>query len=169
MIFTIGYESTTLDKFLRTLISADVELLVDVRDITVSRKKGFSKNQLKFALEGVGIEYLHLRGLGDPKAGRIAAREGRYIEFQNIYNEHLNSESAVSDFNKLITEIDNKSVALLCYELNASYCHRNIVANKMSKISGFKVAHLKSGTDYKGLNIEKRKGDYFSEGLAAAE
>lgn len=169
MIFTIGYEGSSLEKFLETLKSVNIDLLVDLRDITVSRKKGFSKNQLRLALENVGIDYSHLRGLGDPKDGRIAAREGRLSDFVAIYNRHLKSEVAVSDFNKLLSEVDFKRVALLCYEINATSCHRKIVADKLANFLGLKVAHLKSGSDYKGLDIGKRASNYFSQSMAAAE
>ena len=45
-ICTIGYEGGTVAGFIRTLKDAQVELILDIRAATVSRKKGFSKNQL---------------------------------------------------------------------------------------------------------------------------
>ena len=44
------------------LIREDVKLLCDVRKNPLSMKFGFSKNQLKGILEGVGIEYIHKVG-----------------------------------------------------------------------------------------------------------
>ena len=55
---------------------AGVKLLVDVRAVASSRRPGFSKNQLAAGLDERGISYLHLRGLGTPKDGRVAARSG---------------------------------------------------------------------------------------------
>ena len=43
---TIGYESATLDVFLAALRSSRVSLLIDVRAVAVSRRKGFSKTAL---------------------------------------------------------------------------------------------------------------------------
>jgi uncharacterized protein (DUF488 family) len=68
-ICTIGYEGGTVDAFLRTLREAGVELVLDIRAAPVSRKKGFSKNQLAAHLAHAGIGYRHLRGLGTPSAG----------------------------------------------------------------------------------------------------
>ena len=55
-IFTIGYESTTMDEFLAALKGAGVERLIDVRALPLSRRPGFSKSPLRAALEEVGIE-----------------------------------------------------------------------------------------------------------------
>ncbi len=76
-IFTIGYEGTDIDRFVATLVEVGIELLVDVRAVTVSRKKGFSKNGLRARLEAEGIQYVHLRGLGD--RSRAEMQRGRPI------------------------------------------------------------------------------------------
>ena len=79
-LFTIGYEGRTLDEFLDRLGGSGAKLLIDVRAIAASRRPGFSKTALAGALAEVGIDYLHLRSLGTPKAGREAARKGRADE-----------------------------------------------------------------------------------------
>lgn len=86
---TIGYEGATLEGFLAALRRSRVSLLIDVRAVAVSRRKGFSKTALAAALAEAGIGYLHLRDLGDPKPGREAARAGRMSEFRAIYSAHL--------------------------------------------------------------------------------
>ena len=60
-ICTIGYEGGTVDAFLRTLREAGVELVLDICAAPVSRKKGFSKNQLAAHLAEAGIGNRHLR------------------------------------------------------------------------------------------------------------
>ena len=49
-ILTIGYEGAVIDDFIATLELVEVEVLIDIRDIPVSRKRGFSKNALADAL-----------------------------------------------------------------------------------------------------------------------
>jgi hypothetical protein len=71
--YAIGYEGSVLEDFVATLRSAGVETLIDVRDVPLSRKPGFSKSALQANLEAHGIAYVHLKGLGDPKPGREAA------------------------------------------------------------------------------------------------
>src|SRR5690606_27524254 len=98
MIFTIGYEGAQLPDFLATLENADVKLLVDVREVSVSRRKGFAKTALSQAVAGVGMEYVHLRGLGAPKPGREAARQGTYKLFKTIYENHLCTAPAIQGY-----------------------------------------------------------------------
>ena len=87
-LFTIGYEQTPAKSVLDELEQAGVKLLVDVRAVASSRRPGFSKTQLAAGLDERGIAYVHLRGLGTPKDGRLAARSGRYDTLQKIYAKH---------------------------------------------------------------------------------
>ncbi len=82
-LFTVGYEGKTVDELLDALKGAGIELLIDVRAVAASRRPGFSKTALAGALAEQGIDYLHLRPLGTPKAGREAARKGRIAEMRH--------------------------------------------------------------------------------------
>src|SRR5436305_12155841 len=84
-LFTIGYEGKTPDEFLAQLAAAGIELLIDVRAVAASRRPGFSKTALSNSVRERGIDYLHLRPLGTPAAGREAARKGRTAEMRAIY------------------------------------------------------------------------------------
>ena len=88
-ILTIGYEGASIEEFVTTLKLAEIDVLIDVRDVPISRKRGFSKGALSSTVEAVGIKYLHLRDLGDPKPGREAARRGDVQTFESIFNAHL--------------------------------------------------------------------------------
>src|SRR4051794_10607954 len=93
-LFTIGYEGKTLDEFLGELRDAGVERVIDVRAVAASRRPGFSKTALGNALREQGIDYLHLRPLGTPAAGREAARKGRTEEMRRIYADQLETDEA---------------------------------------------------------------------------
>src|SRR5215217_372181 len=94
---TIGYEGTNVPRFLATVQAAGVQLLVDVRAIASSRRPGFAKTALAANLATIGVEYLHLRGLGTPADGRAAARAGRHDELRRIFLEHLATEKAQAE------------------------------------------------------------------------
>lgn len=141
-LFTVGYEGRTTDDLFATLRRTGVELLIDVRDVPISRKRGFSKTALGNGLAAVGIEYLHLKGLGDPKPGRVAARSGRYAEFRRIFSEHLLSCAAQQALAMAVAEASQKVACLLCFERDHTNCHRSIVANSMSGLKHFSVTHL---------------------------
>src|SRR3974390_878595 len=100
-LFTIGYEQTPSKAVLDELEGAGVKLLVDVRAVTSSRRPGFSKRQLAAGLDGRGIAYLHLRGLGTPKEGRLAARAGKLDDLFRIYEAHLATPNAQAELKEL--------------------------------------------------------------------
>ena len=91
---TIGYEGCTIDGVVGRLRDASIELLIDVRAVAQSRKPGFSKRQLAAALDEAGIGYVHLQGLGTPKAGRLAVRAGHPERMEVIFREHMTSDRA---------------------------------------------------------------------------
>ena len=99
-------------------------------------------NGLASALAMRNIEYLHLKGLGDPKPGRIAAREGRYKDFRRIFAAHLRSKIAQADMTRGIEAASSKMACLLCFERDHRYCHRCMVAEEMACRSGFDLVHL---------------------------
>jgi uncharacterized protein (DUF488 family) len=128
---TIGYESATQDDVIGRLKRAGVEVLIDVRAIAASRRAGFSKGVLSASLQAAGIDYVHLRQLGTPKAGRDAAHHGRIAEMHAIYEDHLREPGAQLELAKAGEIARDRKAALLCYEADAHRCHREIVARRI--------------------------------------
>ena len=143
MLHTIGYEGASPEGFIATLKKAGVTLLVDVREFPGSRKKGFSKNSLAQHLSQHGIDYVHLRGLGDPKPGRDAARAGNYRLFLHIFEQHMNSEKAQADLARAMKLIEHQNACLMCFEREHTRCHRAIIAEIISSQKGIRVHHLR--------------------------
>jgi len=54
-IFTIGYEGKSLDQFVAELRRNRISRVIDVRELPLSRRKGFSKTPLTAALAAAGI------------------------------------------------------------------------------------------------------------------
>ena len=126
-IFTIGYEATTMGDFLDALKRASVERVIDVRALPLSRRPGFSKTPLKGALEEAGIEYVHLKALGTPAAGRDAARKGRHEELKRIYAGQLELPEAIAQGAQMLELAAEKPSALLCFERDPTGCHRTLL------------------------------------------
>lgn len=142
-LFTIGYEQATQPAVLGALRDAGVELLVDVRAVAASRRPGFSKRQLAAGLDERGIDYLHLRGLGTPAAGRTAARAGRHAEMRRIFEDELRTDRAQGELAELLALVDSgRRVCLLCYERDPLHCHRNIIAERVCERIPTEVEHL---------------------------
>jgi len=131
-VYTIGYEGTDIERFIKTLQLVGVEVLADVRAVTVSRKQGFSKNGLRELLRESGIAYEHFGSLGDPKPGRQAATEGRIADFERIYSSHLATPAAQEGLSALRKVVDAKATCLMCFERDPKICHRTIVAKSLA-------------------------------------
>jgi uncharacterized protein (DUF488 family) len=130
-LFTIGYESATIDAFLDTLARAGVKTLVDVRAVAQSRKPGFSKRGLSAALAERGIGYRHLQRLGTPAEGRNAARAGDTARMRRVYLDHLEAPDAQAEMAMLIDQARESPSALLCFERQPEECHRSILFEQL--------------------------------------
>jgi uncharacterized protein (DUF488 family) len=141
VVYTIGYEGTDINRFIKTLKIVGVTTLADVRAIALSRKKGFSKLSLQARLEDEGIAYAHFVELGDPKPGRDAARAGRYEAFHDIYTRHLQRADSRIALQSLAGLVESEPTCLLCFERDPATCHRSLIANHLT-MNGVNIFHL---------------------------
>jgi uncharacterized protein (DUF488 family) len=142
-LFTIGYEQTPSKAVLDELQNAGVKLLVDVRAVVSSRRPGFSKNQLAAALDERGISYIHMKGLGTPKEGRLAARSGDIRTLERIYAKHLKTPQAKEELDELAALVMKAGpVCLLCYERDHQNCHRRWIAEIIEDRDGVRIENL---------------------------
>jgi len=141
MIFTIGYEGLDLPRFISLLAHHGVETLVDIREMPLSRKPGFSKTALRGALNLSGVEYTHIAALGCPKDVRNQYRaDGDWSRYKKGFLRYLESqETAVAELAALSA---SSNCALLCFEADHNYCHRSMVANAVAAVSGSTVKHI---------------------------
>src|ERR1039458_3704905 len=142
-LFTIGYEQTPAKSVLDELERAGVKLLVDVRAVASSRRPGFSKNQLAAGLDERGIAYVHLRGLGTPKDGRIAAPSGKFDALHKIYAKHLKTPQAREQLDELSSLVQKSGpVCILCYERDHLHCHRRWIAEIIEDRDSARIENL---------------------------
>lgn len=142
---TIGYEGLTIEQYLNKLIKNDVRLLVDVRKNPLSRKYGFSKTRLSDLLGKLGIDYYHMPTLGivSDKRKELKTRRDYKVLFSDYENTVLKTEGdTLCDLYKIY--IENKRIAITCFEECHTFCHRHKVANAITKLADeeIKVVHL---------------------------
>lgn len=139
-LFTIGYEGADLADFIAALTQAGVTTLLDVRELPLSRKKGFSKRALGEAMLAAGIAYRHERDLGSPKTIRQRLHsDGDYEQFFESFSTYLRQQRPL--LKKLAGSLDGK-VALMCFERDPATCHRSVVARQLELLVGLKTKHL---------------------------
>ncbi|MCE8506885.1 DUF488 domain-containing protein [Ruegeria pomeroyi] len=141
-LMTIGYEGASIDDFVATLKAANVTRLIDIRELPLSRKKGFSKRALCNAVEAAGITYEHIKSLGDPKPGRDAAKAGDIPTFKRIFSKHLASEPAQVALDSVISVAIEGGACLLCFERCHKECHRAMVADEIGKRADVSIRHI---------------------------
>jgi uncharacterized protein (DUF488 family) len=138
---TVGYEGRTTQELLHILLENDVEVVVDVREVAWSRKKGFSKSALSAVLADAGVEYVHVRELGNPKALRSELKAGR--AFREVADEFLRILRArVEALDYLDAIASRKRACLLCFEADPMTCHRSLVAQALRERHPVDVVHL---------------------------
>ncbi len=161
-LLTIGYAKTGLGEFIATLKSNGVTTLLDVREIPISRCKGFSKSALAEAVRAAGIEYRHERKLGSPKP--IRARlyaDGDYSRFFASFGTYLKSQQPLL---KQVAKELTGGVALMCFERDAATCHRSVVARHLEHLTGLTTKHI----EVIGGGDSKRTRAHSGQSLSAA-
>ncbi len=126
-IYTIGYEGATQAEVIAALERAGVRRVIDVRQLPLSRRPGFSKSSLAASLREHDIDYVHLRALGTPKPARDAAKKGDRATLEAVYAGQLElpeAQAAAAQMRALAAEMPS---ALLCYERDPCVCHRTLL------------------------------------------
>ncbi len=141
-IYSMGYEKSSIEDYLATLKEHGITLLVDVRAIAASRRKGFAKRAIMQNCEDAGIEYQHFPALGDPKEGREAMRRGDKQAFEEIFDMHMTKKESGIALERLVEIAKKKTACLMCYEQNYADCHRTRIINTMENSHGFQPKHI---------------------------
>jgi uncharacterized protein (DUF488 family) len=141
ILATIGYEKASQAELIATLVAAGIKRLIDVRELPNSRRAGFSKNVLAASLAAAGIDYVHLKGLGTPKEGRLANRHRQWQRFWAIVERQLETPEAQHDLARAAALARELPSCLLCLEADPAVCHRGAIAERL-KPYGFEVRHL---------------------------
>jgi uncharacterized protein (DUF488 family) len=141
-LFTIGYEGSTPSDLIDRLRDAGVERVVDVRELPLSRRRGFSKSTLAAALMRAGIRYEHVRALGNPKPYRARYRAGDSAGGANAFRRHLHNGSYAA-LVELAESIHSEKTCLLCFEESHVDCHRSVIAGAIAeRLPRVAVVHL---------------------------
>lgn len=140
---TLGYEGLSIDTFFSILKRQNIETIVDIRELPISRKPGFSKSALNNYAESFGLKYVHLPKFGAPKVIRHQYRaDDDWEKFSGEYLTHLKLQKDA--LQGLLDLVQHQRCCLLCFETNHLRCHRRYVANALfSRLDGeLHINHL---------------------------
>lgn len=128
---SVGYERHKNHRdFAEHLRINGIERLIDVRELPISRRRGYAKTALSGAMNDVGIEYVHMKALGNPKPLRDMYKSGRVSEGREAYTRFLLAERRDA-LDALVPLLHDKRSALMCVEHDASTCHRSVILDAL--------------------------------------
>lgn len=144
-LFTFGYEGLTIDAFIARLEAVHVKTIVDVRELPLSRKKGFSKTSFSSVLAVHGIAYLHAPALGCPKPIRDQYKaDANWQTYTKDFLKYIKTQDA--SLRELVKIAQATPACLVCFEADFSMCHRTFVARAVRQLGGPVVTHLTART-----------------------
>ena len=153
-LFTLGYEGLTIEAFIARLQAAQVKTVVDVRELPLSRKKGFSKSTFCAALSTHGMAYLHAPALGCPKPIRNQYKmDGNWQTYTREFLKYIQTQDA--SVRELVKIAQATPACLVCFEADYATCHRTYVARAVRQLGGPTVTHLTSKTALPDLGFQR--------------
>jgi uncharacterized protein (DUF488 family) len=142
-IYTIGHSTRSAGEFLGLLQDCGIELLVDVRRYTASRRHPhFSGSALARTLGEAGIEYVHEPHLGGRrKARKDSPNTGWRAAGFRGYADYAGTEPFRAALERLIDAARERRAAIMCAEAVPWRCHRQLIADHLC-VRGIAVVHL---------------------------
>ncbi len=140
-IYTIGHSTRTLDDLISLLREHGIKRLADIRRYPGSRRyPHFSRQSLAVALPRHGIEYVHIPELGGRRKPlpRSPNSGWRNEQFRG-YADYMASAEFADAVNELL--VSDVPTAILCAEAIPWRCHRNLVADELTR-RGHEVIHI---------------------------
>jgi uncharacterized protein (DUF488 family) len=156
-VATIGVYGFTAEEFLEALRTADVRLLVDVRQRRGVRGPEYAwanARRLQAALADADVEYRHdrelaptteLRQLQYREDDRIGVGKRSRSELAPAYRERYVKEILDRvDLAAIVRELpDEGASALFCVERDPEACHRSLIAERLADEYGLPVLHIR--------------------------
>lgn len=152
---TIGVYGFDGPDFIRALQDAEVGLVLDVRQrrgVRGSQYAWANAKRLQAALAEAGIGYSHLPELApttemrqlqyeeDERKGEgKRSRTELAPEYVQRYTEEVLDQV---DLEPIVRFVGDNRAALLCVERDPEACHRSLVAARLERDFGLRVAHL---------------------------
>ncbi|MCH8841697.1 MAG: DUF488 domain-containing protein [SAR324 cluster bacterium] len=141
-VYTAGYEGRSVDAFFNDLMQRGLRAVVDVRSNPISRKYGFGGARFAELCNKVGFQYHHLPSLGIPSTARAGL--GSFDSYQLLLTqyEQVMLPERSTDLEEVGTLMLQQPSVLVCFERDASFCHRSRLAGAVANAIGLDVVHL---------------------------
>jgi len=140
-VYTIGHSTRSLDELISLLREHGVRRLADIRRYPGSRRyPHFSKESLMKILPDNNIQYVHVEELGGRRKPLADSPNTAWRNEQfRGYADHMNTPEFSEALDRLLAS--DLPTAIMCAEAVPWRCHRNLVADELTR-RGHEVVHI---------------------------
>ncbi len=143
-LYTLGHSNLDFSQFIHLLSDSGIELLVDVRSRPQSsRFPQFSQPSFQKLLEAGGISYLFL---GEELGGRPDDPDAYRPNGLVDYRARRNSYAFRAGLERVLKELEHRSLALMCAEEDPLECHRFLMICPELVSVGIRPLHIRKGS-----------------------
>ncbi len=143
IVLTIGHSTHTIAEFIAMLEAHGATQVVDIRTVPRSRHNPqFNGDTLAVSLQGVGLKYIHLSGLGGL---RHAKRDSPNLGWHNAsfrgFADYMQTPEFEQSLEELIRLVKQERCVLMCAEAVPWRCHRSLIADALL-VRGIRTEHI---------------------------
>jgi uncharacterized protein (DUF488 family) len=147
VIFTVGHSTRPIGEFVALLGTYDIEQVVDVRSIPMSRHNPqFNGDSLKQSMRRAGIRYGQQKKLGGLRHSRTGSTNlgWRNASFRG-FADYMATDEFSEGLEALMKVGAVRTTAIMCAEAVPWRCHRSLISDALTK-KGWTVRHIMSRT-----------------------
>ena len=147
LVLTVGHSTRPIVEFIGLLAGNGVSHLLDVRTVPRSRHNPqFNRDTLPASLQGAGIAYTHVPGLGGfrPTSPESPNAGWRNASFRG-YADYMQTAAFRHELDGVVELAANERIALMCAEAVPWRCHRSLIADALL-VRGIGVEEIVSVT-----------------------
>lgn len=128
-LYSIGHGNRDIDEFIRILTKFQIEVLVDVR--TTPYSGTFPHYNREKLIEKLGENKIIYLFFGDQLGGRPEMGFSKFVDTLDFKR----------NVGKLLSQVKNKTSAIMCSELNYMDCHRKFI-NEVLRKNGIDIKDI---------------------------
>jgi len=140
-VFTAGFSTMPVERFLNNLQTHGIDLLVDVRSKPFSRHAPhFNKDQIEALTQRAGLRYRYLgRELGGMPQDEAFYDSQGYVLYDKLAEQPWFEQGIAQVLDDLR---QGRRLALACAEADPRACHRRLLLGQVLRQRGIGVAHI---------------------------
>lgn len=140
MIYTVGYAGADIERFLQILQDKQVDILVDVRSVPKSQYfYQFNNTLLSKTLANVGIKYENWPHEFGARQDCLDFYTDNILDYKK-FAKSQQFQNGIDKIKELVNQ--NKTICLMCAEIDPINCHRAILCGKELYANGLALEHI---------------------------